>query len=62
MRKLHQYIDAELSNETTGGVEVQFFLNGERSHVRRWPSRELALAELAEKRAELERDGWMFHW
>ena len=62
MRKLHQYVDAELVDTGEAGVELQFFYNGERAYSRRWPTRERALNEAAEKRAELERDGWMFHW
>jgi hypothetical protein len=45
-----------------GIVEVRFFLNGELSYARRCATRELALETAAAKRAELEREGWMFHW
>ena len=61
LRKLHQYVDAELVVDGEG-VEIQFLLNGACSYTRRWPTRALALAEAGEKRAELEREGWMFHW
>ena len=63
LRKLHQYADAEL-HETSGSTaaEVRFFYNGEFSYGRTHPTLELALAEAATKRAELERDGWTFHW
>jgi hypothetical protein len=61
LRKLHQYVDAELVVDGEG-VELQFLLNGARSYSRRWPTRALALADASEKRAELEREGWMFHW
>jgi hypothetical protein len=63
LRKLHQYADAEL-HELAGsnGAELRFFYNGELSSAHRVPTRELALAEAAAKRAELERGGWMFHW
>ena len=62
MRKLHQSIDAELHEAIDGSVEVHYLLNGEFIYARRYPNRELALAEAAVKRAELERDGWAFHW
>jgi hypothetical protein len=60
MRKLHQSIDAELHEEA--GIVLQFRLNGETSYERRLATKEEALAEAARKRAELERDGWMYHW
>jgi hypothetical protein len=63
LRKLHQYADAELYEAAgSGGAEIRFFYNGELLYARRAPTRDLALAEAAAKRAELERDGWMFHW
>jgi hypothetical protein len=61
LRKLHQWVDAELQVDGPI-VELQLFLNGELTYERRWPSREAALAEAAGKRAELEREGWMAHW
>ena len=61
LRKLHQYVDATLQ-DAGDGVDVQFFYNGECAYRRRWPTRALAIAELAGKRAELEREGWMAHW
>jgi hypothetical protein len=61
LRKLHQYVDAEIHGEE-GSFEVQFFYNGELAYGRRCASRASALAEAAGKRAELERDGWTFHW
>jgi hypothetical protein len=64
LRKLHDYVDAELREEEggSGAVEVHFFYNGAITYVRQQPTRALALAEASAKRAELERDGWMFHW
>jgi hypothetical protein len=61
LRKLHQQADAWL-REDDEGAEVQFFYNGVLTYTRRWPTRVLALAEAAEKRAELEREGWTSHW
>ena len=63
LRKLHQQVDVQLRDEgSESGVETRFFYNGELAYVRRWPTRALALADAAEKRAELERDGWTAHW
>jgi hypothetical protein len=62
LRKLHQAIDAVLTEETRDGVALQFLLNGEVLYARRWPARTDALADAAARRAELERGGWMPHW
>jgi hypothetical protein len=61
MRKLHQYVDAELE-EGPDGAALRYCYNGEPTYRREWATRALAVAEAAAKRAELERDGWMFHW
>lgn len=61
MRKRHQSVDAELS-VGEHSVQVRYLLNGDLSYVRECASRDDAMAEAAAKRAELERDGWMFHW
>jgi hypothetical protein len=63
LRKLHQFVDAELRGSiSNGGLEVQFFYNGELAYARRLPSRILAVAEADAKRSALEREGWVFHW
>jgi hypothetical protein len=62
LRKQHRHVDAELQVEGEGDVLLRFFLNGTLTYSRRWPSRALALHEAADKRAELEREGWMLHW
>ena len=63
LRKLHDHVDAELTDRGgDGSVEVTFFYNGELAYSRRLPTRALAAAEASAKRAELEREGWMFHW
>jgi hypothetical protein len=63
LRKLHDYVDAELKEgEGDSGVELHFFYNGAFSYARQLPTRALAVAEASAKRAELEREGWMFHW
>ena len=70
MRRLHHHVDAELfpvpprAADAAGesGVELRFRYNGELTYRRVWSSRDQAIAEASAKRAELERDGWMFHW
>jgi hypothetical protein len=61
LRKLHDQADAWV-RDLGQGVELQFVLNGEVSHSRRCGDRAAARALAAEKRAELERGGWMAHW
>jgi hypothetical protein len=62
LRKHHHAVDAALRDTAAGGCSVQFLYDGVLTYERRWPTRALALAEAADKRAELERSGWMFHW
>jgi hypothetical protein len=62
LRKRDKYVDAELRGVDGDVVEIRFLLNGERTYKRQWPTRGEALAEAAERRAELERQGWMEHW
>jgi hypothetical protein len=62
LRKLHQSVDAELHHISETRIEVRFLYNGELAYVRSCETRAHALAEAAAKRAELEREGWMFHW
>ena len=61
LRKLHQQADAR-ERDDERGVEIQFFYNGSLAYARRMPTRALALAEAAEKRAQMEREGWTEHW
>jgi hypothetical protein len=62
LRKLHDTVDAELRELPDGAIEVQFFYNGSFSYARRVPTRSEAIGEARSKRAELERQGWNFHW
>lgn len=62
MRKLHQTVDAELWTVDAGGVELRYLVNGEPAFRRQWPTRDEATRAAVERRAELERDGWNFHW
>jgi hypothetical protein len=62
LRKLHDTVDAELRELADGASEVQFFYNGSFSYARRASTRSEAIDEARSKRAELEREGWNFHW
>ena len=62
LRKLHHVVDAELVARTSGAVELRYFYDGVMSSCRAWPTREQVLEDAAARRAELEREGWMFHW
>jgi hypothetical protein len=62
LRKHNVIVDAELRELEPDGVEVTFLYNGDASYRRRWPTRDEAVAEAAAKRAELEREGWSYHW
>jgi hypothetical protein len=61
LKKLHQSVDADL-RVSGEDAEVRYSYNGALSYARACHSRAEALADAARKRAELERDGWMFHW
>lgn len=62
LRKLNHAVDAEIRAQAGGGFLVQFFYDGAATYERQWPTREEAIAEALEKRAEFERSGWMAHW
>lgn len=64
MRKRHHTVDAELWSVSvhTEAAELRYAFNGELTFRRTWPSRDDAVREAMMKRAELERDGWVFHW
>jgi hypothetical protein len=62
LRKLHQSLDAEVRADDREGAVLQLKLNGELTYTRQWPTRAEALADGASRRAELEREGWVFHW
>lgn len=63
LRKQNQQVDVRLRDaEGQDGVETRFFYNGTLAYVRRWPTREQALADASERREELERGGWTAHW
>jgi hypothetical protein len=62
LRKLHQFVDAELRQEDGENAVIRVLYNGEQSYRREWPTLAEALDDAAVRRADLERDGWMFHW
>lgn len=61
LKKLHQSVEAEL-HPTNERAEVRYLYNGALAYSRQCATRADAVADAAAKRAELERDGWMFHW
>jgi hypothetical protein len=62
LRKLHDIVDAELRELPDGASELQVFYNGSLAYARRTATRADAIGEARAKRAELEREGWNFHW
>jgi hypothetical protein len=62
LRKRHHAVDAEFHPTADGGIDLRFLYNGTLSYSKWCETRERALAEAATKRAELEREGWIFHW
>lgn len=62
MRKLHDWIDAEIAENDGAGVELRILLKGTLSYRRTFATRDQAMAEASDRRATLERDGWMAHW
>ena len=61
LRKQNHQVDAQLRTDRQG-TEIRFFYDGTLAYGRRLPTRELALAQAAERRRELERSGWTLHW
>lgn len=62
IRKRHQSIDAIVRPADDGTVHLQFMLNGNLIHSRRWPTRADADAAADAKLRELQRAGWATHW
>jgi hypothetical protein len=62
LRKANHSVDAELRALPSEEVLVQLLYDGALTYERQWPTRTEALAEIAERRAELERSGWIPHW
>jgi hypothetical protein len=62
LRKQQQSIDAVLTEHKTGGLTLDFVVNGRRMAGRCWRTRAQAMKAAAERREELERAGWATHW
>ncbi len=63
VRKQHRSIDAILlTTEEPPAVEVRYFRDDRLLYARRWPERELAVQEAADRLRELQRAGWTTHW
>ena len=62
LRKRNHVVDVEFHPGSDGGIDVRFLYNGTLSYSKHCATRVEAVAEAATKRAELEREGWIFHW
>jgi len=63
LRKRHLYVDAELKRvQDTGEWDVLVYYGTTLTSTRRCATRAEAVAEAKSRRAELEREGWTFHW
>jgi hypothetical protein len=65
VRKDHRTVEAQLRahpESLGGGLEVQFYYNGDFVYGRRWTTREAALADADDKLSELQQKGWATHW
>jgi len=62
LRKHGHSAEAQLRSNDDRSVEVRFFYDGAVTYERVWSNRKDAEAEALEKRAELERSGWIAHW
>ncbi len=63
LRKRNLYVDAELHQVPGGGqFDLRVFYGTTLTWSRRCASRAEAVEEARVRRAELEREGWNFHW
>jgi hypothetical protein len=63
LRKRNLYVDAELKQvKETGEWELLIYYGTTVTSSRRCATRAEAVAEAKARRAELEREGWTFHW
>lgn len=63
LRKRNLYVDAELREVAgTGEFDVCVFYGTTLTSSRRCATRADAVEEARLRRAELEREGWTFHW
>jgi hypothetical protein len=63
LRKRNLYVDAELKQvDGTDAFELLVYYGTMLTSSRRYVSRTEAVADAKVRRAELEREGWTFHW
>jgi hypothetical protein len=63
LRKRHLYVDAELRPvEGTDEFDLLVFYGTTLTWSGRYSTRSEAVANARARRAELEREGWSFHW
>jgi hypothetical protein len=63
LRKRDLYVDAELKQvQETGEWDLLVYYGTTLTSTRRCATRADAVAEARSRRAELEREGWTFHW
>ena len=63
LRKRNLYVDAELKQVSeTGEWDLNVYYGTTLTSSRRCATRVEAVAEGKARRAELEREGWTFHW
>ncbi|HEV3141827.1 MAG TPA: hypothetical protein VGY57_14980 [Vicinamibacterales bacterium] len=63
VRKEHAWIDARLGDcAASGGVDLQFFYDGQLVLSTRWPTRDAAIGDADVKLHDLQRVGWTTHW
>jgi len=61
VRKNRTWIDAHVT-VGPGGIELRYFLDGERIFSRQFPTRALATADAQHRLRDLQRAGWTTHW
>jgi hypothetical protein len=63
LRKRSLYVDAELRPiEGTSEISLSIFYGTMLTWSARYANRGDAIADARSRRAELEREGWTFHW
>jgi hypothetical protein len=63
LRKRNLYVDAELQQvDGTGAFDLLVFYGTTLTWSQRFDSRSDAITEAKRRRADLEREGWTFHW
>jgi hypothetical protein len=63
LRKRHLYVDAELRHvDGSDAFDLLVYYGTTLTSSRRCATRAEAVRAARERRAELEREGWTFHW